>query len=327
MADAIRWGIIGTGTIAKKFAEDLVRMPEARLVAIGSRTQKGADEFGKVFKIPHRHPNYGDLAANPEVDCIYVATPHPFHYENALLCLNAGKAVLCEKPFAINSRQAENMIQLARGKNLLLMEAMWTRCFPVMHRLRELLQQRVIGDLQLVTADFGFRAEFDSESRLFNPQLGGGALLDVGIYPVSFASMVLGEPKEIDATATLGKTGIDEQTAITLKYSGGPLAVLHTSIRANTSCEATMIGTRGRIRVHSPFWKPSKMTISIDDATEETIEMPYSGHGYYFEAKEFMNCLREGKVESPIMPLEETLSILRVLDEARKQFGVRYPME
>jgi predicted dehydrogenase len=327
MADAIRWGIIGTGNIAKKFADDLRRMPEARLVAVGSRSQKGAKEFGSRFEIPHRHTSYEALASDREVDCVYVATPHPFHRENTLLCLNAGKAVLCEKPFTLNVGQAEEVVQLARRKKVLLMEAMWTRCFPIMHKLRELLAQQIIGDLQLVTADFGFRAEFDPKSRLFDPQLGGGALLDVGVYPVSFASMIFGEPSAVNGTAVLGQTQVDEQAAITLKYSSGRLAILHTSIRANTSCEAMVVGSRGRIRIHSPFWKASRMTISIDGKKDETIELPYSGHGYHFEATEFMNCFRAGKVESPIMPLDETLSIMRTLDTLREQFGVKYPME
>ncbi len=327
MADAIRWGIIGTGAIAKKFAADLKTIPNARLLAVGSRSPAGAQAFGKEFDIVHRHTSYEALAANPEIDCVYIATPHPFHYENAILCLNAGKAVLCEKPFALNVKQAEEVIQLARRKKILLMEAMWTRCFPIMHKLRELLAKQCLGEVQIVTADFGFRAEFDSKSRLFDPHLGGGALLDVGVYPLSFASMILGSPKEITGVGILGKTHVDEQTSITLKYHSDALAILHTSIRANTSCEATVIGTRGCIRIHSPFWKPSRMTIALDGKNEESIDLPYPGHGYHFEATEFMNCLRHGKVESPVMPLDETISILRTMDTLRGQIGVKYPME
>ncbi|MDB6026604.1 MAG: oxidoreductase domain protein [Verrucomicrobiales bacterium] len=327
MPDKVRWGILGTGNIARKFADDLRTLPDARIVAVGSRSKSKAETFGAAFDIPHCHGTPEALATDPEVDCVYVATPHPFHHGNALLCLNAGKAVLCEKPFTINAQQAAEVIQTAQRKKVLLMEAMWTRCFPLMIKFRELLAKKVIGDLQLLTADFGFRAEFDPKSRLFDPHLGGGALLDIGVYQVSLDSMVFGEPTGISGTAVLGETTVDEQASITLKFEAGQLAVLHTTIRANTFCEARLVGTLGRIAIHSPFWKPSKMTISIEGQKDELIEMSYAGHGYHFEASEFMNCFRQGKLESALMPHHETLSIMRTLDTLRGKFGVRYPME
>lgn len=327
MADHIRWGILGTGAIAKKFAEDLQLLPDAKLVAVGSRSRATADGFGKQFNVPHRHDNYEGLASNADVDCVYIASPHPFHYEHSLLCLNAGKPVLCEKPFTINTAQAEELVALARGKKLLLMEAMWTRCFPLMQLLRQRLQESVVGELHLLTADFGFHADFDAKGRLFDPHLGGGALLDVGVYPVSLASMIFGAPEVVSGVAVVGQTGVDEQAAITLRYPRGQLAILYTSIRATTVCEAIITGARGRIRIHPPFWKPAKITITRDGRRDEVMEVPYRGHGYHFEAVEFMNCLRDGTTESGVMTLDESVSILRTLDQLRQQFGVKYPME
>lgn len=327
MGKIIRWAILGTGAIATKFAEDLQSLDGATIVAVGSRSRAAAEKFGGRFNIPHRYADYASMAQDAEVDCVYVATPHPFHHENTLLCLNAGKAVLCEKPFSINAREAMEMIGLAQSKKVLLMEAMWTRFFPAMKEFRELLQRNVIGNLQILTADFGFKAEFQPEGRLFNLALGGGALLDVGVYPISLASMIFGAPATVGAIATLGRTGVDEQTAVTLRYETGALAMLNTTIRADTFCEATLVGTRGRIRIHSHFWKPSRLTVTVEGETERTIELPYQGHGYLFEAAEFMNCLRTGKLESPVMSHQETISIMRTLDEVRWQIGVRYPSE
>lgn len=327
MGKIIRWAILGTGTIATKFAEDLQSLDGATIAAVGSRSRAAAEKFGARFNIPHRYSDYASMAQDAEVDCVYVATPHPFHHENTLLCLNAGKAVLCEKPFSINAREAMEMIGVAQSKKVLLMEAMWTRFFPAMKEFRELLRTNVIGDLQILTADFGFKAEFQPQGRLFNLGLGGGALLDVGVYPISLASMIFGPPTKVCAVAALGQTGVDEQTAVTLRYDSGALAILNTTIRADTFCEATLVGTRGRIRIHSHFWKPSKMTITVEGEKERCIDLPYQGHGYHFEAAEFMNCLRDGKLESPVMSQTETISIMRTLDEVRWQIGVRYPSE
>lgn len=327
MKTVVRWGILGTGTIAKKFAEALQTLPEAKIVAVGSRTRETAENFARQFQIPRAHASYEALANDPEVEAIYIATPHSCHRDNALLCLNAGKAVLCEKPFTINAAQAAEVIALARAKKILLMEAMWSRFFPLMFRLREMLAEKIIGDVQMLTADFGFRAEWPAHERIFDPALGGGALLDVGIYPVSLASMIFGAPKKIVSTAELGASGVDEQAAMIFHYDNGALATLSTSIRVNTFCEALILGTRGRIKIHSFWWKPAAMTLTRDDGKNEVIELPFPGNGYQFEAIEFMDLLRSGKLESQIIPLDETLSILRTLDALRAQWGLKYPME
>ncbi len=325
MNDTIRWGILGTGKIARQFADGLKILPNARLMAVGSRTSEKAEAFGTQFAVPHRHTSYEALVNDPDVDVIYVATPHSCHRENTLLALSAGKAVLCEKPFAIDAREAAEMIAFARKKKLFLMEAMWTRCFPLMTRLKELLRSNVIGDVRMLTADFGFRAEYQEEKRLFDPAAGGGALLDVGVYPVSLASMIFGPPIRIASFANLGKTGVDEEAAMILAHEKGQLAVLSTAIRLDTAQEAILFGTAGRIRIQSPWWKPTAMTISREGASDETFEFPWDGNGYQFEAVEVMNCMSRGELESRLMPLDETLSIMKILDSIRAQWGLKYP--
>ena len=322
-----RWGILGTGNIASQFARVLAVLDDAELVAVGSRTAKSAEVFGEQFAVPHRHTSYAALASDPEVDAIYVATPHPLHMENTLLGLEAGKAVLCEKPFAINAGQAEAMIATARRRGVFLMEAMWTRFLPHMVRLRELLAQGAIGELRMLQADFGFRTSFNPQSRLFDPALGGGALLDVGIYPVSLASMLFGAPERVTGMAHLGATGVDEQSAMIFGYAGGQLAVISQAIRTNSPHEALLLGTAGKIRVHTSWWKASTMTLSIEGRPDELIDVPATGNGYNYEAAEVGRCLHEGRTESEVMPLDETLAIMRTLDQVRAQWGLRYPGE
>jgi dihydrodiol dehydrogenase / D-xylose 1-dehydrogenase (NADP) len=327
MTDKIRWGILSTGWIAKKFAEGLSVLPDAEIVAVGSRAQETADAFGDEYGVPHRHASYEALVGDQDVDVIYIGTPHPFHKDNAILSLEAGKAVLLEKPFTINAGEAEKVIALAREKGLFLMEAMWSRYIPIIVKLRELLAEGAIGEVRMLTADLGFRSEFDPKSRLFNLELGGGALLDVGIYPISFASMVLGTPARIASMAHLGQTGVDEQAGIVFGYDGGQLAILHTALQTSTTIEATVMGTKGKIRVHSAWFYGTTLTLSIEGRDDEAISLPYEGNGYNFEAAEVMRCLREGKLESDVMPLDETLAIMQTLDTIRAQWGFKYPME
>jgi len=328
MAKKIRWGILGTGSIAKKFAEGLQILPEADLVAVGSRAADTAESLANIFGIPHQHSSYDELANDPNVDVVYIATPHPFHMENTILCLKAGKAVLCEKPLAINEGQAQQMANVARTEKLFLMEAMWTRFLPIIVKVREWLAQGLIGRARMVTADFGFRADWIPKHRLFNPELGGGALLDVGVYCVSMSSMVFAKPPtKITGLAHIGQTEVDEQSAMVLGYSDGQLAVLSCAIRTQTPQQALIVGTKGMIRIHSPFWCATTATISIEGKENETITMPFEGNGYNYQAQEVMKCLRTGKLESDIMPLNETLSIVKTMDEIRAQWGLKYPME
>lgn len=328
MVDKIRWGILGTGMIAHKFAEGLRVLPDAVLTAIGSRSQAAADRFGDAFDVPHRHATYQDLASDPEVDVIYVSSPHPMHKEDTLLCLEAGKAVLCEKPFTMNSQESEAVIRAARERGLFLMEAMWTRYLPAVVRARQLLAEGVIGEVRMVQADFGFRAEVDPKHRLLNPDLGGGALLDVGIYTVSLASMVFGQqPAEINSQVYLGSTGVDELSGTIFRYPAGQIAVLSSSLQINTPHDAVIIGTKGSIRIHPSFWCTDGMTLTLDGQPEQVMNLPRVGNGYNYEAAEVMACLRAGKRESEVMPLDETLAIMQTLDRIRALWGLKYPTE
>ncbi len=326
MTGKCRWGIFGTGNIAGKFAEALAVLPDAELVAVGSRSAATADAFAARHNVPRRHASYAALAEDAAVDALYVATPHTLHAEHTLLGLAAGKPVLCEKPFTLNAREAAAVIQSARAKKLLVMEAMWTRFLPPIVRLRELLAAGAIGEPRLLSADFGFRAAHQT-GRWFDPALGGGALLDVGVYPVSLASMIFGSPAQVAGFADLGPTGVDEQAGIVLRHSKGELAMLHAAIRVNTPQEATIFGSLGRIQMHAGWWKGSAMTHYLDAGGEEFLEFPFTGNGYQFQAEEFMNCLREGRTESRVVPLAETLSIMQTLDTLRAQWGLKYPME
>jgi len=324
--DTIRWGILGTGSIARKFAQGLRALPDARLVAVGSRRQETADAFGREYDAPNRHASYEALAHDPDVDAIYVATPHSLHRDNTILCLEAGKPVLCEKPFAINDAEAREMVACARERQVFLMEAMWSRFLPAIVELRRLLAEGVLGELQMLTADFGFRAgSANPRSRLFNPELGGGALLDVGVYPVSLASMIFGTPRRATSLACIGETAVDEHAGIVLSYDAPRMAVLYTSIRTTTPQEAYVLGANGSIRVDKPWWVPKSLTVSVGEP--EQIPCTYVGNGYNYEAAEVMSCLREGRLESEIMPLDETVSIIQTLTELRRDWGLRYPGE
>jgi len=327
MTTATRWGILGTGSIAKQFARGLADTPDAVLQSVGSRAQDSADAFGEAFSIPTRHASYEALANDPDVDAIYVSTPPPFHKDNSILCLRAGKAVLCEKPFTINAAEAKAVVEVARERGVFLMEAMWSRFFPAMQQVKKWLDEGAIGEVRLVNADFGFRAGINPEGRLFNPGLGGGALLDVGIYATSFASFVLGpHPTRIESMAHIGETGVDEQNALILGYENGAMALLSSAIRTSTPHEATIVGTEGTIRIPTHFWRAAKASLKAGDREEE-VEFDTQGNGYNYEAAEVGRCLREGLLESPTMPLDETIALMHVLDAVRAQWGLTYPME
>lgn len=327
MGKRTRWGILGTGAIAKHFATGLSFLPDAELVAVGSRSSTSAAQFADLFDVPHRHSSYRELASDPDVDVVYIAVPHALHKESSLLCLQAGKPVLCEKPFTINAREAEELIAFARQEKLFLMEAMWTRFLPSIIQLQAVLLSGVIGDVRMLTADFGFRTNFNPAARLFNPALGGGALLDVGIYTVSLASMLFGEPERTSGLAHLGETGVDEQSAMIFGYRDGQLAILATAIRTITLQEAAILGTQGSIKIHAPWWRSTKLSLSIAGKEDEVIEAPFDGNEYNYEAAEVMRCLEDGRLESDRMPLAETLSIMKTMDQVRSQWGLKYPME
>jgi len=327
MADHIRWGILGTGNIAKQFATGLQAVPDGDLVAVGSRSEASADAFGDKFDIARRHASYEALVADPDVDVIYVSTPHPFHAANSKLCIEAGKAVLCEKPFTVNAAECKDVIKLARSKGVFLMEAMWTRFFPIMAKVRQWVASGAIGQPRIVNADFGFRAGVNPTGRLFSKDLAGGALMDVGVYAVSFASMVYNrKPSQIASLATMGETGVDEQAGMVFQYDKGELAMLHTAIRTTTQMSAMIRGEDGAIEIPPMFWKPTKAILTAGGVTE-VAEAALVGNGYNYQAAAVQEYLREGKTESDIISLDESLSIIETLDAVRAQWGLKYPME
>ena len=324
----IRWGIMSTGGIAEKFANGLSVLPDAKLVAVGSRTQASADDFGDRFGVPNRHGSYEALANDPEVDVIYIGTPHPFHHANALLCLEAGKHVLLEKPFAMNLAETKEIIEKAKEKNVFLMEAMWMWFIPIVRKAKEIVESGEIGTPNFLSADFGFYREFDPAHRLFNPDLGGGTLLDIGVYPISFTSLMFGiPPKEMKVDAVMGETGVDEVSTFTFKYEDGKVAHLNCTFRAATTREAVVAGEKGLVRVHREFWCGDSLSVELEDSPDYTVELPKEGNGYNYEAAEVMQCIRDGKLESDVMPHAETLRIMTLLDDIRAEWGLSYPME
>lgn len=323
----LRWGILGPGRIAHSFAKSLKFLKDARLTAVGSRSLERAREFAGQYGIPHAWGSYAELAVDGDVDILYIATPHPMHYENALMGLQAGKAVLLEKPFTLNARQAEEVIKTARGGRLFLMEAMWTRFLPAIVRVRQMLADGVIGEVRQVRADFGFHGTRDEQGRLLNPDLGGGALLDVGIYTVSFAAMVFGrQPESIASAAHIGTTGVDEQFSAVFSYPGGALATVTGAVSTETPHDAWILGEAGFIHIPN-FWHAKSIRLCVRGKLERTYRIPFRGPGYQFEAAEVMHCLREGRAESEIMPLDETLAIMHTLDMTRAGWGMQYPGE
>jgi predicted dehydrogenase len=351
--------------MAATFVRGLGRLPEARAVAVGSRSAGSAAEFARRTGIERSFSSYEALLADPEIDVVYIATVNVTHHPLCLRALDAGKAVLCEKPFTLNAAQAREVVARARQRGLFCMEAMWTRFLPAIVRLKQLIADDAIGTPRLFSAQLGYPFVADPESRQLNPALGGGALLDLGVYPVSLACFLFGLPEAVVGRATLAGTGVDESDAIVLSHAGGRLSVLAATIATATPNEAVVMGTRGQIRLHAPFIRAQRLTIrtatplvssagggrgrlarlkrsdlvqtvyrrvgplvtSLLGRGGRRLVAPCEGEGYQYEAAEVMRCLRAGQLESPIMPLDETIGILSVLDELRRQWGVRFPGE
>lgn len=315
--ERLRWGILGTGTIAGLFAEGLAVSETGTLHAIASRDPARARAFAERFGAKLAFGEYAALVASPEVDVVYIATPNSRHAEDTLLALRAGKPVLCEKPFTVDRAETALVVAEARSRGLFLMEAMWTRFFPLTTELRRTIATGAIGELRSVEADFGFRSDPASEPRLFDPAFGGGSLLDVGVYAVSLASWFFGTPDRIAAMADVGPTGADERATAILGYAGGRSAVCRSSLREDTPQEARLIGTEGWLRVESPFWRPSRMTVFREGEAPRVVDRPYSGNGYNVEADEVARRIRAGETESPVMPLDETAAIMGTMDWIR----------
>lgn len=327
MIDRINWGILGAGTIASKFTQGLSILDDAKLTAVGSRSYERAKEFADQFGIPKAYGNYNDLVADPDVDVIYIASPVSEHYKHILLCLEHGKAVLCEKSFTVNAAQARHVVQIARQKKLFLMEAMWTRFLPSTSKVCEWLQSGIIGEVRMVTASLGFHMDWIPEGLIFNLRLAGGSLLSVGVYSVSFASMVFNTPPaKIESIAHFGKTQVDEQFTALFGYEGGKMASLFSSICTPTKPDGYIYGTKGYI--HLPkFFAPRSAELFVEGREVERYAKEFLGNGYNYEAAEVNRCMREGKVESRIMPLDETLAVMKTMDDIRSLWSFKYSFE
>jgi predicted dehydrogenase len=325
----VRWGILATGGIAAKFAADVAPLPDAEVVAVGSRSLAAAREFAGRFGIPRAYGGWAELAADPEVDVVYVATPHSAHVTATRLCLEAGKGVLCEKPFTLNAAEARSLVDLARARRVFLMEAMWMYCNPVIRRLTELVRDGAIGEVRSVQADFGLGGGLPAGHRLLDPALGGGALLDLGVYPVSFAHLLLGEPDHVAAWADL-RDGVDVSTGMVLGYDSGALATLTCSLEADTPRTGAVTGSTGRIELERGFFYPERFTLHREGVEPEvfSVELPPGGAvSFAHQAAEVTRCLRAGAVESPLVPWEGSLAVMRTLDAVRERIGLRYPGE
>jgi len=317
-----KWGIIGLGKIAHKFAEDLQKVVGAELYAVASRSLEKAEEFAEKFDAEKSYGSYEELAQDPDVDVIYIATPHVFHHENSLLCIKNKKAVLCEKPMGVNAQQVQEMITAAKTENVFLMEALWTHFLPHYQYILNVVETKKFGKLKVLTADFGFEAPFNTEKRLFNKELGGGSLLDVGIYPVFAAMTLLGEPNTIKADATIGKTGVDEDCTISFTYDDAK-AELSCTIIKNTNTEAKLIFEEAEILIRSRFHEPTSIFIK-SKGKEETRGFDVETIGYNFEAEHVQKMLSENIIESTVMTHKKSLQLISLLDKIRKEIGLEY---
>lgn len=327
MADALRWGILGTGLIAHLQVTDLLANGFT-VTAVGSRSQASADAFAHEFGIQTAHSSYESLVADPDVDIIYVATPHVFHAENALLALHAGKHVLIEKAFTMTAAQARAVVDTAASLGLVVLEAMWTRFLPQMVRIREIIAAGTIGDVRTLTADHNQDLPKDPKHRINNPDLGGGALLDLGIYPVSLAFDIFGVPSTIYAAAAKTATGVDRQTAIVFTYSDGQQAVLQTALDTKGPNVAAILGTKGRIEIESVWYQGVPFTVyDAENNVIERFDQPVTSRGMQYQAWEIERLITAGLTAGEILPPSQSVQILEAFDEIRQQIGVVYPGE
>ena len=319
----IRWGIIGLGKIAHKFAQDLLTIDDVELYAVASRSQEKADDFAKTYSAKKAFGNYDALVKDSNVDAVYIATPHSFHKDNSLLCLKNGIAVLCEKPFAMNSDEVNEMIDCAKANNVLLMEALWTYFLPHYRYVLDIINKKKYGDILKLEADFGFKPEYDASSRLFEKSLGGGSLLDIGIYPIFAALSTLGVPKSLEAEATFFNNIVDSSCNMTFQYPNDVEAILKSTLLEETPTEAIFHCEKGMIKINSQFHAPSAVSITTN-GKEETIDFGYSTIGYNFEVNHFNKLLRQGKTESDIMTFSFSKKLIKTLDTVRQLIGLKY---
>ncbi len=324
--DKLRFGIIGAGRIAGRWMTDARLLSEVQVTCVAARDLDKVRKFAREWEIPNALDSYDALLRHPEVDAVYIATPHPQHHAQAIAAMRAGKHVLCEKPVAINAAQLREMQACARENGVFFMEAMWTRCFPSTLRAKELVERGAIGELRAVHAQFSFRREINPDARLFDLKKGGGALLDVGCYPLGFALDMFGcAPEQVCGVATIGETGVDEQNALSLRFPGGGIAMLMSGIRTDAPVVATLYGTEGKMELPD-FYHPMRILLTKPEGTM-TLEDPYEQEGFRFEILHFAECVRAGLKESPRMSFAHSMELMVAMDTLRAQWGLRYPME
>ncbi len=327
MKKVYNWAILGAGRIAEKFASDLKLLPNAKLYAVGSRSQERAEKFALHHHVQKAYDTYEEMVKDPLIDIVYIATRHVSHYSNTILCLTHGKAVLCEKPIAMNKNQFSVMVDTASKNKQFFMEALWTKFIPSFKKCKELVENGTIGDIRLIESDFCFKAYFDKEGRLFNPLLGGGALLDIGIYPVFFALEMAGKPLEVEAFASIGETKVDENCTILIKHENDILSSLFCSITTNGRTEAIVHGTKGMIRINREWHIPTTVDLLLDDEKPVHYNFEEPGFGYQYEAEEVMNCLDNGLTQSSVFGWQKSLDLISTLDIIREKAGITYPSE
>jgi len=318
------WGILGTGYIAHKMAEALPFVSNAKLYAVGSRNIDTAKKFASQYDVVKSYGSYEELVKDPDIDIVYVATPHNLHYENTIMALNHSKHVLCEKPFAVNGHEVREMIARAREKNLFLMEALWSRFLPNVIKTKEIIDSGQIGKVKLLKADFGLNRPFDPDNRLFNKELIGGSLLDLGIYPLFLSLFLLGKPERLQAMAGMGATDVDYNCSFTLGYKDDTLAVLHSSVVAQTDVTATVYGDKGTIVFDNWWFTPVPVHLVNSKGEKEKIPLDFKGNGYNYEADEVILCLQKNKIQSDLMSWDHSLLLIDTLDAIRKEIGLTY---
>lgn len=315
----IKWGIIGLGNIANKFAQTVKAMESVELIAVASRSKEKSEAFGKLYDVPANkcYGSYEELIKDESIDVVYISVPHVFHKEISILCLKNRKSVLCEKPVTINESEIREVINVAKNNKMFFMEAMKTRFLPINQKVKKIISQGVLGDIRLLQADFGFSSAFDPKDRLYNKNLGGGALLDVGIYAISYSSFIFGNhPKDIKSNLYIGKSGVDECVSINLEYEEGKQAQLYAAINLDTVRDANIIGTKGRIRI--PRFSNADTAYILIDGKEEKLEMPFEINGFEYQIKEVFDCINQGKLQSEIMSWKDSIEIMNIMDNVKR---------
>jgi predicted dehydrogenase len=326
MSKTYNWAILGCGKIARKFSNDLKTLPNARLYAASSRSIENAQSFASELGFEKAYGSYEEMVQDPNVDVVYIATPHSHHFEHSMLCLNHKKAVLCEKAFAINSKEVSQMIEASRKNNTFLMEAIWTMFQPSFQKAMEIVRSGELGALKMVHSDFAFNADYNPEKRLYNVELGGGSLLDIGIYPIFMTLMTLGKPSEIKTLASFCPTGAEESIMMSFAYPGGKIASLVSSFACHSSTQTEFSFENGFVRLNRRFYTPTTLTYwkSFEEEKILTFEKGV-GFGYELEAAHVMKCLDAGKIESDLMPLSLSADLMEILDRVRKDAGIVFP--